>query len=70
MRLRLIGHSAPTILYPLAENQRSISCERNPFLALVLPVVINKDDIERMEVTWDEPKFYSVNELSPLNRRK
>jgi hypothetical protein len=70
MRLRLIGHSTPTILHPLTENQRRISSERNPLLALVLPVIIHEDDVKRMEMTWDKSKFYSVNKLSPLNRRK
>jgi len=55
MGIMLIHHRpAPTILHPIAENQRSIPSERDSFLALILPVVVHEDDVERMEVTWDE----------------
>lgn len=45
---------APTILHPIAENQRSIPSERDPLLTLILPVVVHEDDVERMEMAWDE----------------
>jgi len=58
---------APTILHPIAENQRSIPSERDSFLALILPVVVHEDDVERMEVTWDEATSSSINIIpSPL----
>lgn len=64
----LIHHwPAPTILHPIAENQRSIPSERDPLLTLILPVVVHEDDVERMEVTWDEATSSSINMiLSPL----
>ena len=64
----LIHHrSAPTILHPIAENQRSIPSERDSFLALILPIVVHEDDVERMEVTWDEATSSSINIIpSPL----
>jgi hypothetical protein len=61
---------APTILHPIAENQRSIPSERDPLLALILPVVVHEDDVERMEVTRDEATSSSINMMfSPLRER-
>ncbi len=61
----------PTILHPITENQWSIRSERDPLLALVLPVVIHEYDVKRMEVTWDEATSASINIIiSPLRERK
>jgi hypothetical protein len=68
MVMMLIHHRpAPTILHPIAENQRSFPSKGDPLLALILPVVVHKDDVERMEVTWDEATSSSINMIiSPL----
>ena len=67
-RTMVINHRpAPTILHPIAENQRSIPSERDPLLTLILPVVVHEDDVERMEMAWDEATSSSINIiLSPL----
>ena len=59
---------APTVLHPIAENQRSIPSERDPLLTLILPVVVHEDDVERVEVTWDEATSPPINMILSLLR--
>jgi hypothetical protein len=47
-----------TILHPITKNQRRITGKRDPLLALILPVIVHEDDVERMEVARDVPKNY------------
>jgi len=53
--LRVITTRSP-ILYPITENQRRVTRKRDPFLALILPVIIYENDVEGMEVAWDIPE--------------
>jgi hypothetical protein len=63
--LRRIRHRTPAILHAITKDQRSLRSIRNTPLALVLAVMIHEDDVEGMEVTWDEPAIFCVNKLSP-----
>lgn len=57
----MISCRAPTILHAITKDQRSISCKRDSLLALVFPVIVDEDDVEGVEVAWDIPAFFSVN---------
>ncbi len=58
--LRLVGLSSPTILHPSTENQRRVSSNGDALLALILPVIVHKDNVEGMEMPWDIPIIHSA----------
>jgi hypothetical protein len=57
------------MLHPLTKNQGCIPRNRDPLLALILPVIVHEDNVKGVEVPWDISIYHLASVFLPESEK-